>query len=105
VARDGDVIVGAAAVEVYGPAGLLRSVVVAAAYRRAGLGRRLTTAALELARHHRVRIIFLLARTAAEFFPILGFTLVRRGDVELAVRQSAAGGDHDDAVVMQLVLD
>ena len=38
VARDGEAVVGAAAVELYGSAGLLRSVVVAPDRRGSGLG-------------------------------------------------------------------
>jgi amino-acid N-acetyltransferase len=64
VARDGTRLVGSAAVELYGPAGLLRSVAVAAEQRGQGLGRRLTNAALELARRRGVRHLYLLTETA-----------------------------------------
>ena len=107
VVRQRKSIVGAAALEIYGPAGLLRSVVVAPQVRGRGLGLRLTTAALELARHHRVRTVYLLTRNASEFFSRIGFTPVLQRDVAQAVRQSAefGGGSPDDAVVMQSVLD
>jgi amino-acid N-acetyltransferase len=106
VGRDGDRIVGAATVEIYGPAGLLRSLVVDAGYRGRGLGRRLAGAAIDLARHHRVRTIYILARPAIDFFPRLGFTRVSQDEVALAVQLSADGrsGSRKDAVVMQLVL-
>lgn len=107
VVRHGKMIVGAAALEIYGPAGLLRSVVVAPFLRGRGVGLRLTTAALELARHHRVRTVYLLTRGATGFFARIGFTPVLRSDVVQAVRQSAefSATEPDDAVVMQLVLE
>src|SRR5262245_64718992 len=52
VARDGDAIVGSAALEVYRKAALLRSVAVDSALRGQGLGQRLTRTALDLAQHH-----------------------------------------------------
>src|SRR5438270_8605555 len=54
VARDGAKLLGCAAVEIYGSAGLLRSVAVASDARGAGLGQELTLAALELARRRGV---------------------------------------------------
>ncbi len=88
VARDGARVVGSAAVEVYGPAGLLRSVAVAAERRGQGLGRRLTDAALELARRRGVRHLYLLTETAGEFFPRFGFRTIPRAAVAPAVQQS-----------------
>ncbi|PYP58463.1 MAG: GNAT family N-acetyltransferase [Gemmatimonadetes bacterium] len=64
VARDSERLLGCAAVEVYGQAGLLRSVAVEAGHRGEGWGERLTTAALELARKRGVRDIYLLTTTA-----------------------------------------
>jgi GNAT superfamily N-acetyltransferase len=49
VARDGAQIVGSAAIERYGDAGLLRSVAVDSAYRSQGLGAQLVGSALEQA--------------------------------------------------------
>jgi len=103
VARDGDRVVGVAAIEVYGPAGFLRSVAVETAYQRQGLGRRLAEAARDLARHHRVRTIYLLTRRGFGLFASLGFTRVSRGDVALAVRESV-NSPSGDWVAMQLVI-
>jgi len=85
--RDGN-IVGSAALELYGSGALLRSVAVDAALRGQGLGRRLTDAALALARNQRVTNVYLLTTTAADFFPRCGFRRIAREDVETAVQQS-----------------
>jgi len=88
VARAGDRVVGCAALERYDAAGLLRSVAVAPERRGTGLGTRLTAAALEHARAHGVRTVYLLTETAADFFPRFGFHAVARADVAPAVQQS-----------------
>jgi amino-acid N-acetyltransferase len=88
VARAGDRVVGCAALERYDAAGLLRSVAVAEARRGTGLGTRLTAAALDHARAHGIRTVYLLTETAAGFFPRFGFHAVPRPAVAPAVRQS-----------------
>ena len=88
VIRDGRGLLGCAAVELYGRAALLRSVAVAATARGQGLGQRLTTGALDLAREHGVRKVYLLTETAGDFFPRFGFRPITRADVEPAVQRS-----------------
>jgi amino-acid N-acetyltransferase len=88
VARENGRIVGSAALELYGPAALLRSVAVAPPLRGRGLGATLTAAALDLARRRGARTVYLLTETAAQFFPRFGFRLITRADVEPAVMQS-----------------
>ena len=81
-------IVGCAAIEIHGTAGLLRSVAVDEARRGTGMGHQLTQAALDLARARGVTRVFLLTTTAATFFPRFGFREVARADVDAAVRDS-----------------
>ena len=81
-------IVGCAAVEMHGAAGLLRSVAVDEARRGEGLGHQVTQAALDLARARGLKSMYLLTTTAAKFFPRFGFREVARGDVDAAVRAS-----------------
>jgi amino-acid N-acetyltransferase len=88
VVRDDGKIVGCAAVEVYGSAGLLRSVAVAEERRGEGLGQRLTEAALELARERGVRDVYLLTTTAGKFFPRFGFVAIPRTEVDPALQAS-----------------
>jgi amino-acid N-acetyltransferase len=88
VARENGKLVGCAAVEIYGSAGLLRSVAVSAERRGEGLGQRLTEAALDLARERGVRDIYLLTTTASHFFPRFGFTAIPRAELDPALAQS-----------------
>lgn len=88
LARDNGQLVGCAAVEVYGTAGLLRSVAVAANQRGTGLGQRLTKAALDLANERGVRTVYLLTTTAAGFFPRFGFVTIARDELDPALGQS-----------------
>jgi amino-acid N-acetyltransferase len=88
VAREGDAVVGAAAVEGYGEAGLLRSVVVADERRGTGLGRALVAAAEDLARSLGERDLYLLTETAADWFSHLGYEVVDREVAGAAVGES-----------------
>src|SRR6185503_12295305 len=81
-------VVGCAAVEIHGAAGLLRSVAVDEPRRGEGFGHQLTQAALDLARARGLSQVYLLTTTAADFFPRFGFRVVARGEVDPAVRQS-----------------
>ncbi|HYO43453.1 MAG TPA: GNAT family N-acetyltransferase [Candidatus Limnocylindrales bacterium] len=88
VARVGDRVVGAAAVEPYGSAGLLRSVVVAEPLRGTGLGRELVAAAEALARERGIRDLYLITETAASWFPRHGYIVVDREVARAAVGDS-----------------
>ena len=81
-------IVGAAGVEVYGDAGLLRSVAVDPAWQGMGLGQRLTEERLRWAASRGLDSVYLMTTTAAGFFPRLGFAPVARDEVPAAVRGS-----------------
>lgn len=88
VARESDAIVGAAAVERYGEAGLLRSVVVAPGQRGTGLGRELVEAAEQLARSEGIATLYVLTETAIDWFPRLGYVPVSREEAAAAVGAS-----------------
>jgi len=88
VARDGDRIVGSAALELYPDGALLRSVAVAAERQGQGLGRELALSAIRLAQDSRLPAIYLLTTTAEDYFPKLGFARITRGDVPATVQQS-----------------
>jgi amino-acid N-acetyltransferase len=102
VARNGDKIVGCAALEVYGSSALLRSVVVAPVVQGQGLGQRLVQAALAMAQTQAIQRVYLLTETAADFFPKFGFHTIPRGDVNPAVQQSVefTGACPASAIVM-----
>lgn len=103
VAKNGDEVVGAAAVELYADGALLRSVVVSPRVRGRGLGHRLTEAALDLARTRGVNTAFLLTTTAETFFPKLGFERISRADVPESVLASVEfqSACPDGAIVMR----
>lgn len=81
-------VVGAAGVEVYGDAGLLRSVAVDPEWQGKGLGQRLTEERLRWAEARGLGAVYLLTTSAAGFFPRLGFAPVARDEVPAAVRGS-----------------
>jgi amino-acid N-acetyltransferase len=87
-ARKAERIVGSAALEVYGREALLRSVAVEKLERGKGLGQQLTNAALDLARQHKVKTVFLLTETADGFFSRFGFQRTSRSQVPSTIQQS-----------------
>jgi amino-acid N-acetyltransferase len=88
VGREEGRVVAAAAVERYGSAGLLRSVVVDAAQRGTGQGRAIVQAAEALARTEGVEDLYLLTETAIDWFPRLGYHVVERPVAAAVVGQS-----------------
>jgi amino-acid N-acetyltransferase len=71
-------VVGAAAIERYGEAGLLRSVVVAAELHGGGVGRALVAAAEARATGEGMTALHLLTETAADWFGHLGWERIGR---------------------------
>jgi amino-acid N-acetyltransferase len=88
VAREGEQIVGTAALELYGDGALLRSVAVEPRRQGKQLGHQLTGAALRLATAHGADTVFLLTTTAERFFPRFGFEPIDREQVPPSVRES-----------------
>ena len=88
VAREGEQIVGTAALELYVDGVLLRSVAVEPRYQGRQLGHQLTDAALQLATAHDANAVFLLTTTAERFFPKFGFEPIDREQVPPSVRES-----------------
>jgi N-acetylglutamate synthase-like GNAT family acetyltransferase len=75
-------------IEIYGEAAVLRSVVVAPELRGTGEGDRLVRTALEYAREHEAKRVYLFTMHAAPFFARSGFAPVAIDDFEPAVRNS-----------------
>lgn len=88
VAREGQQIVGTAALELYADGALLRSVAVDPLRQGKQVGHQLTDAALSLASIHGVTTVFLLTTTAERFFPKFGFEQITREEVPPSVRGS-----------------
>lgn len=97
-----DRVLGAAAVERYDRAGLLRSVVVAEDHRARGLGEALVRAAIGAAARAGVTDIWLLT-FVPEWFERLGFERIQRASAPAAVQASAefASACPDTAVAMR----
>ena len=98
-------IVASAAMELYGPAGLLRSVAVDESWRGLGLGNRIVLAAMALSRKHGAATIYLLTESAQAFFERLGFESLPRNEVPASVQASLefsiACPDSVQAMVLQ----
>ncbi len=103
VAERSGAVIAAAGLEVYGRAGLLRSVVVAPAARGSGLGTALTERIAADAAGAGVRMLYLLTTTAPEYFPRLGFQRIDRQALPEAISASEElkGACPVSAVVMQ----
>jgi amino-acid N-acetyltransferase len=88
-AREGHQVAGAAALETYGHLGLLRSLVVARAYRKRGPGDALVTAVESDALASGVTLLVLLTQTAVALFRKRGYRKAERDAVPAEVRRSA----------------
>lgn len=88
VARHNYHIVGAIALERYGDDGLIRSFVVAPAWRGRGIGRRLGMALLQRAAASGIRTAYLLTNTIRDLATKNGFREISRHEVPAAVRES-----------------
>ncbi len=88
VARERGEVVGAAAIERYGPAGLLRSVVVEPTVRGTGIGATLVDSSELLARDLGINELYLLTETAETWFENRGYRAIGRDLVPEAVRGS-----------------
>jgi amino-acid N-acetyltransferase len=81
-------VVGCAGIEIYGEAAVLRSVVVAPELRGTGEGDRLVRTALDYAREHNSKRMYLFTMHAAPFFARHGFVPVTIDDFEASLRES-----------------
>lgn len=85
LAFDDDKPIGVAGVEVYGKAGLLRSVAVAPAYRSQRVGGELVRQLQQRATQQGVEDLYLITTTADAYFARKGFCRVDRGEVPAAI--------------------
>jgi len=82
-------VAGVIALERFGVEGLVRSLAVTPPYRNRGYGAQLVDRLEADARREGVRHLVLLTETADAFFRSRGYSLIDRGSVSLAVKQSA----------------
>jgi amino-acid N-acetyltransferase len=88
VARSGDRLTGAVAMEEYGKDVLLRSLVVTAEGRKGGLGSRLVVSFMERARRLGKARVYLLTVDAQPFFERHGFVEIPGEQIPAAMRAS-----------------
>ena len=88
VAREGERLIGCAAIEPYDGSALLRSVAVVPDRRGTGVGRALVAAAESLARDNGAETLVLLTETAAPWFARLGYEVIDRSTVPADVARS-----------------
>jgi len=88
VVRDDGHVVAAGALQRFGSAALLRSVVVAGDRRGAGLGRSVVRELEQVARAAKIGRLILLTQTARGFFSHQGYHVIERGDAPQDVQGS-----------------
>ena len=88
VACEGARVVGAGALETYGSAALVRSVVVTEELRGSGLGRLIVRELERVAGGAHIRELVLLTQTAKRFFKHQGYRVVDRGQAPPEVQGS-----------------
>ena len=106
VAQSDGKVVGVVGVERYGPFGLLRSAATENSWRGRGVGQSLTRERIGWSRDQRLKALYLLTTTAADFFARFGFREVERPAVPEEIRGSRefAVACPESAVVMTLPL-
>lgn len=106
VAEREGTLVGVIGLECYGTDALLRSAVVDASVRNAGLGARLVDGIIAQADSRGIGVLWLLTTTAEQWFPRFGFTVATRDAVPPAVQASREfqGACLSSATVMQRAL-
>ena len=103
---ENNTLLGCAGLEIYGDAGLLRSVAVNLNQRSNGIGSRLVKNILENAKNHQLSSISLLTETAEDYFRRFGFQYVTRAEIPESLNASLelCGVCPDTAMVMMLEL-
>lgn len=88
LAWSGDELAGVVGLELHGEVGLLRSLGVAPAYRKQGIGRELCDKILQHARAQGVHTLYLLTTSAAGYFRRLGYRSVERNVAPPGIRET-----------------
>jgi len=88
-ARSNGTLVGVVGLELYGQAGLLRSLAVEPKKQKSGLGKALVESAESEARRAGVTHLYLLTATAEGYFSQLGYHMVQRSEAPAAIASTS----------------
>jgi N-acetylglutamate synthase-like GNAT family acetyltransferase len=88
VVHNGNTVIAAGALQTFGAAALLRSVVVASDRRGGGFGRRIVQELEDMARAAQVAQLILLTHTASHFFVRQGYRAIERSAAPLDIQMS-----------------
>ena len=88
VIREGDEVVAAGALQRFGSAALLRSVIVTEKRRRSGLGQGIVGELEQRARFAGIKELILLTETASAFFAARGYRVIERRTAPSEVQES-----------------
>lgn len=88
VAIENRQVIGTAALEVYSPLALLRSVTVSPFHQGKGIGEKLVKRTLELALDMGVDIVYILTITNPDYFERFGFKIINKKDVPKVLTKS-----------------
>ncbi len=89
VAKEDAAIMAVIGLEVYGTAGLLRSIATDPAHRNKGIASMLVLELINYAKQKGIQEVFLLTETAETFFAKKGFIGIRRDEVPIAIKKSS----------------
>lgn len=100
-------VVGIGGIERHGNDGLLRSVVIADAFRQRGYGQRLCRLLIQKAQAEGIQAVYLLTNTADTFFVRLGFEPINRHSAPVTMQHTTEFRSlcPDSAVCMRLYLN
>lgn len=83
-------IIGTIGLEVYPPAGLLRSAAVLPEFQKSGVGTKLFDALLQSAKAKQLTELYLLTNTAETYFARKGFMKINRNELSGEITSSSA---------------
>jgi amino-acid N-acetyltransferase len=89
VAKEDGAIMAVIGLEVYGTAGLLRSMATYPAHRNKGIASMLVLELINYAKQKGIQEVFLLTETAETYFAKKGFIRIRRDEVPIAIKKSS----------------
>ena len=89
VAKEEGAVTAVIGLEVYGTAGLLRSMATDPAHRNKGIASMLVLELINYAKQKGIQEVFLLVETAETYFAKKGFIRIRMDEVPIAIKRSS----------------